>query len=287
MDSKRQQSGRPFAKMNGLGNDFVVFDARKLPLDLNVAQARFVADRRRGVGCDQIITLLPSASADVFMRIQNADGSEVGACGNATRCVAGVIMSELGRPLATIETRAGLLKAAALPDGRVSVDMGEPRLDWREIPLSHAMDTLHVDFSIPEPAFGVLADPVAVNVGNPHVIFFVADAEEVDLALVGPMIENHPLFPERVNVSMAQINSRNDIRLRVWERGAGITEACGSAACATVVAATLRGHIDREALITMDGGTLEMAWRDDNHILMTGSYALSFTGEIVIPGETT
>jgi diaminopimelate epimerase len=296
MSNKGQQGGRmpfskmpfikmPFIKMNGLGNDFVVFDARQQALDLSPAKARFIADRRRGVGCDQIITMLPSSRADVFMRIQNADGSEVGACGNATRCVAGVIMSELGRKIATIETRAGLLTAAALRGGRVSVDMGEPRLDWREIPLAHEMDTLHLEFAIPEQASGLLTDPVAVNVGNPHVIFFVADAEEVDLELIGPIIENHPLFPERVNVSMAQINSRDNIRLRVWERGAGITEACGSAACATVVAATLRGHIDREATIVMDGGTLEMAWRDDNHILMTGAYALSYTGEIEIPGE--
>jgi diaminopimelate epimerase len=289
MENKAPSGGQgrllSFAKMHGLGNDFVVFDGRAAPLDLSPAEARFIADRRIGIGCDQIITLQPSNAADVFMRIQNADGSEVSACGNATRCVGGVMMGELKRGHATIETRAGLLKASALPDGRVSVDMGEPRLDWQQIPLARKMDTLHVDLAVPEPTHGLLSDPVAVNVGNPHVIFFVNDADEVDLELVGPIIENHPLFPERVNVSFAQINSRGNIRLRVWERGAGVTQACGSAACATVVAASLRGLIDREAMIEMDGGTLEMAWRDDNHILMTGAFTLSFVGEIELPPQ--
>lgn len=288
MENKVQHSpakvGLRFRKMHGLGNDFVVFDARMKSLDLTPAEARFIGDRRIGIGCDQIITIQPSATADVFMRIQNADGSEVSACGNATRCVAGVMMAEKSSDAMTIETRAGILKATSLPDGRISVDMGEPRFGWRDIPLSREMDTLHLDLTIPERSHGLLADPVAVNVGNPHVIFFVNDADEADLELIGPMIENHVLFPERVNVSLAQVNSRGDIRLRVWERGAGITQACGTAACATVVAATQRGLIDREALITLDGGTLEMAWRADNHIMMTGAYALSFEGVIDLPG---
>ncbi len=276
--------GRRFRKMHGLGNDFVVFDGRTDLLDLNADQARFVADRRVGVGCDQIITMQPSDRADVYMRIQNADGSEVAACGNATRCVAGVMMAELGREKTSIETMAGLLTGALLPDGRVTVDMGEPRLGWQDIPLAREMDTLHVDLKVPERAHGVLEDPVAVNVGNPHIVFYVTDAEDVDLELVGPMVENHQLFPERVNVSIAQVNSSGSIRLRVWERGAGITQACGSAACANVVAASLRGFVNRQAEIIMDGGVLEMVWTPDNHILMTGSYALSYEGVIDIPG---
>jgi diaminopimelate epimerase len=274
-----QATVRDFVKMHGLGNDFVVFDARREPFALTPAQARFVADRHIGIGCDQIVTILPSDKADAFMRIQNADGSEVSACGNATRCVASRLMAESGRDRVTIETRAGLLRCEleAVQEELVSVDMGEPRLEWRQIPLAREADTLSVVY-----AMGPLADPACVNVGNPHAVFFVDDARKVDLNTWGPRVENDPLFPERVNVSVAQVLSPGEIRLRVWERGVGITQACGTAACATAVAAIRRGLTGRDVMIRLDGGPLEISWGADNHIMMRGPVATSFSGKVTL-----
>ncbi len=274
-----QGTVRNFVKMHGLGNDFVVFDARTEPLALTPAQARFVADRHVGIGCDQIITILPSDKADAFMRIQNADGSEVSACGNATRCVASLLMGESGSDRATIETRADLLRCEleAVQEELVTVDMGEPRLGWREIPLAREADTLSVVF-----AKGPLEDPVCVNVGNPHVVFFVDDVRKIDLETWGPRIETDPMFPERVNVSIAQVISTDEIRLRVWERGVGITQACGTAACAAAVAAMRRGLTDREIMVRLDGGPLEISWGDDNRIMMRGPVATSFSGQVML-----
>jgi len=276
---------RDFVKMHGLGNDFVIFDGRHDGFALDAGGAATVADRHFGVGCDQVITLLPSTRADLYMRIQNPDGSEAGACGNATRCVADLMFGDAGDGRMTIETKGGVLPCAREQDGRITVDMGLPKLDWQDIPLSRAMDTLDVDFSIRSPAGLVLKSPVAVNMGNPHAVFFVADAEEIDLAAVGPLIERDPLFPERVNVSVAAVKTREHIRLRVWERGAGITLACGSAACAVVVAATRRGLIDGFAQVVMDGGALDMRWGEDGHVLMTGPAALSFRGTVALNGS--
>jgi diaminopimelate epimerase len=274
-----QGTVRNFVKMHGLGNDFVVFDARTEPLDLTPEQARFVADRHLGIGCDQIITILPSDNADAFMRIQNADGSEVSACGNATRCVASQLMGESGRDRVTIETLADLLhcELEAPQEELVSVDMGEPRLDWREIPLAREGDTLSLVF-----ARGPLEYPTCVNVGNPHAVFFVEDAGKVDLATWGPRIETDPMFPERVNVSVAQVVSPDEIRLRVWERGAGITQACGTAACATAVAAIRRGLTGRNVMVRLDGGPLEISWGEDNRIIMRGPVATSFSGQVML-----
>jgi diaminopimelate epimerase len=274
-----QASVRDFVKMHGLGNDFVVFDARTDPLALTPAQARFVADRHVGIGCDQIITILPSQKADAFMRIQNADGSEVSACGNATRCVASRLMGETGKDRVTIETRADLLhcELEAVQEELVSVDMGEPRLDWNQIPLAREADTLSVTY-----AMGPLTDPACVNVGNPHAVFFVDNATAVDLETWGPRVETDLLFPEKVNVSVAQIISRDEIRLRVWERGVGITQACGTAACATAVAAMRRGLTNRDVMIRLDGGPLEISWGDDNRIIMRGPVATSFSGQVLL-----
>jgi len=266
--------------MHGLGNDFVIFDGRDDGFAPSAALARAVADRHRGVGCDQVITMERSRHADLFMRIHNPDGSESGACGNATRCVAAIALAETGGDSITIETLGGLLSARMEADGQVTVDMGEPRLGWDEIPLAAEMDTLDLDLSLTAPDGTELRAPVAVNMGNPHVVFFVADAEAVDLAAVGPEIEHNPLFPERVNVSVAEVRGRDAMRVRVWERGAGITFACGSAACANVVAATRRGLIDGAAAITMDGGTLHLEWRADGHVMMTGPVATSFRGAL-------
>lgn len=266
-----------FTKMHGLGNDFVVLDARQSSLTIDEAAARRLSDRKRGIGCDQLIIIEPGRDklADAFMRIRNADGSEVEACGNATRCVAQVLMHETGKRHAIIETVAGLLDAETAPGGNVQVDMGQARLDWREIPLSEAIDTLHVTLDTPP-----LTDGVAVNMGNPHIVFFVRDVEAIDLAAIGPQVETHAMFPNFVNVSIAQMIQSNEIRLRVWERGVGITEACGTAACATVVAATRRGLTNRKADVLLDGGKLTIEWLPDNNVLMTGPAATSFTGTV-------
>ena len=265
-----------FIKMHGLGNDFVVLDARGGAIALAPAEVRAIADRRTGVGCDQLITIEPSAEADAFMRIHNADGGEVAACGNGTRCVAELLMAETDRDRVVIETNAGFLNCRAVESGLVRVDMGPARLEWREIPLAREMDTLHLELAL-EPG---LADPVAVNIGNPHVVFFVADAAAVDLARVGPALEHHALFPERTNVSVATLRDNGQIRLRVWERGVGVTRACGTAACATLVAASRRQLVGRTATVRLDGGPLEVDWVSTGHVHMTGPVATSFTGAL-------
>jgi diaminopimelate epimerase len=270
-------SALSFVKMHGLGNDFVVLDARAAPLALSAGQVRAVADRRTGVGCDQLIVIeTPTAAlADAFMRIRNADGSEVAACGNASRCVAALLMAEKDTEHVIIETAAGLLDADARGDGLVSVDMGRVSFDWRDIPLSKPADTLHLDVSA-----GPLRDGVAVNVGNPHAVYFVADAAAVPLEAVGPIIENHTMFPERINVEAAEVLGPDRIRLRVWERGVGVTRACGSGACAALVAAARRGLTGRSAEVVLDGGRLGIEWLKDDHVLMTGPVATSFTGTL-------
>jgi diaminopimelate epimerase len=270
-------SGRTFIKMHGLGNDFVVIDARAQPLALSDAQARAVADRKTGVGCDQFIVIEPpkNGSTDAAMHIRNADGGEVEACGNASRCVAQLLMRERGKDRVAIDTAAGVIVAEDAGGGRVAVDLGLARLDWREIPLARAMDTLHLDLTL-----GPLSDPVAVNVGNPHAVFFVPDAEAIDLKTLGPQLEHHVLFPERCNIEAATVLSPTRIRMRVWERGVGITRACGTGACATLVAAVRRGRTERKAEVVLDGGTLEIEWLPDQHVRMTGPVATSFTGTL-------
>jgi diaminopimelate epimerase len=268
-------SGRSFIKMHGLGNDFVVIDARRDPLALSDAQAHAIADRKTGVGCDQFIVIEPprNGATDATMRIRNADGGEVEACGNASRCVAQLLMRERRATRVAIDTAAGVIVAEDAGDGRVAVDLGPARLEWREIPLARAMDTLHLDL-----ALGPLSDPVAVNVGNPHAVFFVPDAEAIDLKTLGPQLERHALFPERCNIEAATVLSPTRIRMRVWERGVGITRACGTGACATLVAAARRGLTDRTAEVVLDGGTLEIEWTADGRVRMTGPVATSFTG---------
>ena len=261
--------------MEGLGNDFVIFDAREAELALADDAVRHIADRRRGVGCDQLIILRTCQDADIFMEIRNADGGRVGACGNAARCVGALVLDETDKDRVTIRTDTGLLSATRAEAG-ISVNMGPARLAWDEIPLSHQMDTLHVDFDL-----GGLSDPVAVNMGNPHVVFFVDDAEAIDLKTLGPQIEVRSLFPERVNVSVCHV-ADGVIRQRVWERGAGITEACGSGACAAMVAAARRGLTGRKALVRLDGGTLEMEWLADGTVQMTGAATRAFEGEVAL-----
>jgi diaminopimelate epimerase len=270
-------SGLNFTKMHGLGNDFVIIDGRAQSVAIDETRARELADRHTGIGCDQLIVIEPARNgdADVFMRIHNADGTEVGACGNATRCVASIIATEAGRSSARIETLAGVLRADIRDPRTVTVDMGEARHDWNAIPLAREQDTLKVDV-----ASGPLACPVAVNMGNPHAVFFVDDAEAVDLPALGPGLEHHPMFPERANIGVAQLIGADRVRLRVWERGVGITLACGSGACAAGVAAHRRGLTGRKVEVVLDGGCLEIEWRPDGHVLMTGPVAVSFTGRI-------
>jgi diaminopimelate epimerase len=267
--------GTAFIKMHGLGNDFVVLDARRHAVSVDDAAARAIADRHRGVGCDQLVLLEPAKSpkAALFMRIRNADGGEVEACGNATRCVADLVMRETGTQSVIIETAAGLLEAHAEPDKTVSVDMGKAQLGWRDIPLAREHDTLHVPLRL-----GPLGDAVCTGMGNPHATFFVPDAEAVDLAALGPQLEHDPLFPERANIGIAQVLAPNRMRLRVWERGAGITPACGTGACAALVAAARRGLTGRKAEILADGGALTIEWRADDHVVMSGPVAVSFHG---------
>jgi diaminopimelate epimerase len=322
----------PFKKMNGLGNDFVMIDARGEPLRLSAALAGAIAHRTCGAGCDQVIVLEPSRAADVFMRILNADGSEVSACGNASRCVAALLHPELGRRRLTIETRAGVLDASIAGSGLVTVDMGCPRFRWDEVPLSRPFDdTRAIDLTHALPDGRVLERPSAVNVGNPHCIFWVDDPDSYALETFGRALENHPLFPERANISLAGIRAENSpsscpspqgekerleiislggenakpyspsplgeragvrgdlpsrIKLRVWERGTGITRACGTAACATAVAAVRTGRTGRSVGVELPGGVLAIEWREeDGHILMTGPAALEFEGVLHVNAD--
>ncbi|WP_313434191.1 diaminopimelate epimerase [Novosphingobium sp.] len=257
-----------FTKMHGLGNDFIVLDGRSgaLPV-VDAALAAALADRHTGIGCDQLIVLAPSDRGDFRMRIFNGDGSEVEACGNATRAI-GLLH---GRP-ALIETLGGMVSTTPTDTG-ISVEMGKPRFDWEAIPLGYPMDTHKMPVAWEE-----LVNPIAVNVGNPHVIFFVDDPYAIDMARLGPLIENDPLFPERINVNVAAATARDAITLRVWERGAGLTRACGTGACATAIGAMKRGLVDRKVTVTLPGGPLSIEWRADDEIVMTGPATESFRG---------
>lgn len=257
-----------FMKMHGLGNDFVVVDARARPVEITPELARAMADRHRGVGFDQLALIAPSSRADAKLIFYNADGSLSATCGNATRCVARFLMEETGEDTLTLETERGLLAAVDAGGGLTSVNMGAPLLDWRDVPLAEAMDTLTL------PIEGA---PTATGMGNPHCSFFVDDAESVDLARIGPEIEHHPLFPERTNVQFAHVIGPDHLRMRVWERGTGITLASGSSSCAVAVAAARRGLTGRAVTIELDGGTIHIDWRDDG-VWMTGPTAHVFDG---------
>jgi diaminopimelate epimerase len=267
----------PFLKMNGAGNDFVIVAADQAAFAPDPATARAIADRERGIGCDQLVSIDRSSKADARMRIWNADGSEVGACGNATRCVGWLMLEAVDRESVRIETSAGILEARRAGAQRVTVDMGRPRLDWRDIPLAWSIDTREVTLQI-DPR---LRPPGCVDMGNPHVVFFVEDAEAAPVEEAGVGIEHHWLFPERANVGFAQVKGPDRIRLRVWERGAGQTLACGTGACAALVAAHRRGLCLRAATLEMDGGELHVEWRaDDDHVLLTGPVAVDFSGHL-------
>lgn len=264
----------PFLKMHGLGNDFAVFDARKQHLVLDADKAKRIGDRRRGIGCDQII-VIENGSDMAVMRIFNADGSEVETCGNAARCVARILMEESGTSTVSFATKAGILQCRNAGDGRYTVDMGAPEFQWDRIPLDTAVDTNRFVIDVD----GAIVTCAAVSMGNPHCVIFVDDADAAPVAKLGARIETHPMFPNRTNVEFVSVVDRSHLRMRVWERGAGITEACGSGTCATVAAAHRRGLTDETVDVTLDGGVLTIALVG-GHALMTGPATLSYRGEI-------
>ncbi|MFM9978181.1 MAG: diaminopimelate epimerase [Sphingomonadaceae bacterium] len=257
-----------FYKMHGLGNDFVVIDAREVPVAMSPGRARSIADRRTGIGCDQVIVLDPSPSADARMRTWNPDGSEAEICGNATRAVA-VLLGHA----ATLETAGGTV-GIAFADGGATIDMGQPKFAWDAVPLAYPMDTAAMPV-----AWNGLATPAAVNVGNPHVVFFVDDCDAINLETCGPAIETDPLFPARINVNVATITGPRSLRLRVWERGTGLTRACGTGACATAVIAIRQKRVTSPVTVTLPGGDLVIDWTESEPIRMTGPAVLVFTGQ--------
>ncbi len=266
-----------FRKMHGLGNDFVILDAREGALELPHARIKAICDRNFGIGCDLLTVLEPSKKADIFARFFNADGSESASCGNATRCVADIVMRERGSDACTVETLGGMLTCIRAENDMITVDMGAPKLDWAQIPLSEERDTLMLELSE-----GSLNPAVAVNMGNPHCVLFVEDAENALVDSIGPTIENHALFPERTNVEFVEVLEDGRLRQRTWERGVGETLACGTGACAVAVAAIRRELIDgRKVEIILNGGSLFIEWREaDNRVYMTGPVAYVFDGEL-------
>jgi diaminopimelate epimerase len=272
-----------FIKMNGLGNDFAVVQAEGF--EPTADEVRAWANREGGIGFDQLVSIAPAPGGAPLVRFWNADGEEIDACGNGSRCVGWLLMEASGQHHAAFRTKERGIGATRAGDRLVTLDMGAPRLRWDEIPLAEEMDTRGVELQVGPIDAPLFHTPGCVSMGNPHVVFFVDDAEAVAVASVGPLIEHHPLFPEGVNVGFCEVKEPNLIRLRVWERGAGLTKACGTGACAALVAAARRGLCERRARLILDGGELQIDWREgDDHVLMTGPVAIEFTG--VLPGAT-
>jgi diaminopimelate epimerase len=275
---------RTFLKMNGLGNDFVVIQTLTERFDPTPEQIRAIAKRDGGIGCDQVIAIDPprAEGASAYVRFWNADGEEAGACGNGTRCVAWLLMQSAGKGAVTFDTVAGRLSGKAAGDKLVTVDMGPPGLDWTQIPLAEEMNTERVELQVGPIDAPLVHTPVCVSMGNPHVVFFVDAPVTDDFARgTGSLVEHHPLFPEGVNVGFAHVVARDHIRLKVWERGAGLTQACGTGACAAQVAAVRRGLTDRKARVEFDSGSLTIEWREsDGHVVMTGPITMEYAGKL-------
>ena len=266
---------KPFIKMHGLGNDFVVLDSTKNQYNINKASIQLISNRRFGVGCDQVIEMRHSNKEDIYIKIYNADGTEAEACGNAARCIAGLLFASSPKKEVSIETVAGVLKAESEENGLIKVDMGKPKFFWKDIPLS--MNITEINFEEL-----TLKNGLAINIGNPHIVFFVNDLNAVDINKIGPLIENNSLFPEKVNVEICQLKNRKKIKVLVWERGAGNTLACGSGACAALVAAYKNSLSEPQAEIVLDGGSLNITWNigSDEHVIMSGPIAVSFLGDL-------
>ncbi len=274
---------RPFVKMNGAGNDFVVVNALEQLFNPTVDQVRALGERASGEGFDQLIAIEPSNSADAFMRVWNADGSMVETCGNALRCVGWLLMQANGSDRVVIDTAGGPATATRAGDHRVTVDMGRPRLDWAQVPLSEEMDTRNIELQVGPIDAPVLHTPGAVSMGNPHVVFFTDRQDDAFVTGSGSLVEHHPLFPEGVNVGFANVLDRDHIRLRVWERGAGLTKACGTGACAALVATARRGLTERRATVVVDGGEMVIDWdAETDHVFMTGPVEIERTGVLAI-----
>lgn len=274
---------RPFVRMNGAGNDFVVVNALETPFAPTADQVRAIADRETGQGCDQLIAIEPSATADAFMRVWNADGGEVETCGNALRCVGWLLMESTGKDSVTIDTLGGPTTAARAGDHRVRVDMGAPGLDWTQVPLAEEMDTRGIELQVGPIEAPILHTPGAVSMGNPHVVFFTDRQDDAFVRGSGSLVEHHPLFPEDVNVGFARVLAPDRIRLRVWERGAGLTKACGTGACAALVATARRGLTGRHAVVEADGGDLQIDWDEaTGHVFMTGPIEIEGTGTLAL-----
>lgn len=274
---------RPFVKMNGAGNDFVVVNALETPFAPTADQVRALADRETGEGFDQLIAIEPSDTADAFMRVWNADGGQVETCGNALRCVGWLLMQSTGRDRVVIDTLGGPTTATRAGDHRVQVDMGAPGLDWTEVPLAEEMDTRGVELQIGPIDAPLMHTPGAVSMGNPHVVFFTDRQDDGFVRGSGSLIEHHPLFPQGVNVGFANVLAPDRIRLRVWERGAGLTRACGTGACAALVATARRGLTGRAATVEVDGGELMIDWDEaSGHVFMTGPVEIERTGALAL-----
>ena len=275
---------RTFLKMNGLGNDFVVIQTLTERFDPTPEQIRAIAKRDGGIGCDQVIAIDPpkAPGASAYVRFWNADGEEAGACGNGTRCVAWLLMQSADKDAVAFDTVAGRLSGKAAGDRLVTVDMGPPGLDWTQIPLSEEMNTERVELQVGPIDAPLVHTPVCVSMGNPHVVFFVDAPVTDDFARgTGSLVEHHPLFPEGVNVGFAHVAARDHIRLKVWERGAGLTQACGTGACAAQVAAVRRGLTDSTARVEFDTGSLTVEWREsDGHVIMTGPITMEYAGKL-------
>lgn len=271
----------PFVKMNGLGNDFAVVSAPVRAFEPSADEVRRWADRERGIGFDQLIALIDEGGHEPLVRFWNSDGEEIDACGNGSRCVGWLLMEAAGADHARFHTQERTIAAVRAGERRVTVDMGPPRLSWDEIPLAEEMDSRGIELEVGPPGAPILHTPGCVSMGNPHVVFFTDRLDDSTVRSVGPMIEHHPLFPVGVNVGFCRVDGRDRIRLRVWERGAGLTKACGTGACAALVAAARRGLVDREARVVVDGGDLHIEWREaDDHVLMTGAVEIEFTGAL-------
>ena len=272
---------RPFVRMNGAGNDFVVVNALETPFAPTAEQARAIADRQTGQGCDQLIAIEPSATADAFMRVWNADGGQVETCGNALRCVGWLLIESTGKDSVVIDTLGGPTTATRAGDHRVKVDMGQPGLDWTQVPLAEEMDTRGIELQLGPIDAPILHTPGAVSMGNPHVVFFTDRQDDAFVRGSGSLVEHHPLFPQGVNVGFANVLAPDRIRLRVWERGAGLTKACGTGACAALVATARRGLTGRRAVIETDGGDLEIDWDEaSGHVFMTGPVEIEGVGTL-------